>query len=94
VRGLIGIYFKQRFLKCHDIVIIWDVMLCVNSLDETATSIFREDNNQTARLHNLETTHAVETLYFLLTLSDPLSVVYFKPFGTEIWHLNFSTFCM
>jgi hypothetical protein len=47
-------------------VIIWDVMLCVaNITDEPATSIFREDNNQTPQLHNLETTHAVETSDFV-----------------------------
>jgi len=41
-------------------------MLCVtNILDEPATSIFREDNNQIAQFHNLETTHAVETSDFL-----------------------------
>ena len=47
-------------------MIIWEVMLCVaNILDEPATSIFREDSNQTAQLHNLETTNAVETSHFV-----------------------------
>jgi hypothetical protein len=47
-------------------MIIWGMMLCVsNILEEPATSIFREDNNQTAQLHNLETTHAVETSDFV-----------------------------
>jgi hypothetical protein len=47
-------------------VINWDVMLCVaNILDEPATFIFREDNNQTAQLHNLQTTYAVETSDFV-----------------------------
>jgi len=46
-------------------MIVLGVMLCVsNILDELATSIFREDN-QTAQLHNLETTHAVETSDFV-----------------------------
>jgi hypothetical protein len=41
-------------------------MLCVaNILDEHATSIFREDNNQIAQLLNLETTHAVESSDFV-----------------------------
>jgi len=41
-------------------------MLCVsNILHEPATSIFREDNNQTAQLRNLETTHAVKTSDFV-----------------------------
>jgi len=52
-------------------VIIWDVMLCgVNILDEPATSIFREDNNQTAQLRNLETAQALETSDFVLLVAS------------------------
>jgi hypothetical protein len=57
-------------------------MLCVaNILDEPATSIFREDDNQTAQLHNLETTYAVETSDFVFCAAS--LIVY--PFDTSLY---------
>jgi hypothetical protein len=65
-------------------MIVWDVMLCVsNILHEPATSIFREDNNQTAQLRNLETTHAVKTSDFVflaqIVRASFFGVVFQKP---------------
>jgi len=66
VRGLIDIYFKQQFLN-----LLWYCdhlgcnAVCCHHSGWTCYFHFREDNNQTAQLHNLETTRAVETSDFL-----------------------------
>jgi hypothetical protein len=58
-------------------------MLCVaNILDEPAASIFREDNNHTAQLHNLETTYAVETSDFVFLAA---SVIVYQ-FDTSLYY--------
>ena len=56
-----------------------------NILDEPATSIFREDNNQNAQLHNLETTRAVETLDFVflaqIIRASFFGVLFYQAYG-------------